>query len=189
MPDGNCSWKDPRFTYADALTGARLVMLPYLIYGLVASLPGMATATLAVMIGTDLVDGRIARALGQNREFGAMLDSTIDFIAIYSVFTALFAIGVLPWWKWLVIMVAAVMLVVTFGLSMAKTKAAPRLIAGKLVGQVQFVYLPFLIVRTFWVHAGWAQTVDDVVFGLLAAAIVISGGDQIRIIGRLLRSG
>ncbi|HEV8339179.1 MAG TPA: hypothetical protein VGR25_05935 [bacterium] len=28
------SWKDPRFTLADALTGARLIMLPYLIYAL-----------------------------------------------------------------------------------------------------------------------------------------------------------
>src|SRR3990170_1660035 len=108
-PGGGCvqgrqvTWRDFRLTLADALTGARLVMLPYLIYALARPLPDLAVGTLAVMIGTDLVDGRIARALGQSREFGGAFDSTVDFVVIYGIFTAFLAVGVLPWWKWAVI--------------------------------------------------------------------------------------
>ncbi|HEY6103981.1 MAG TPA: CDP-alcohol phosphatidyltransferase family protein [bacterium] len=89
------SWRNPTFAYADALTGARLIMLPYLIYALVVRIPGLALTTLAVMILTDLVDGRIARRLGQSRAFGAGFDSGIDFVIIYSLFTTFFAIGIL----------------------------------------------------------------------------------------------
>lgn len=46
MAERKFSWKDPRFTYADALTGARLVMLPYLIYALAAKNGGLAAVTL-----------------------------------------------------------------------------------------------------------------------------------------------
>jgi len=149
------SWKDLRFTLADALTGARLIMLPYLIYALVRPLPGMAVATLAVMIGTDLVDGRIARRLGQARDFGAAFDSTVDFVLIYTMFTTLFLIGTLSWWKWAVIFFPGVLMLVTNLLQILRAgdftlSPAP---AGKLVGQLQFLYLPLLLGRTFWLPA------------------------------------
>lgn len=190
MPEPGFSWRDPRFTYADALTGARLLMLPYLLYGLAVSLPGLAVATLLAMIGTDLVDGTIARRTGQRREFGAIFDSTVDFLVIYSVFTTLFIIGVLPWWKWLVIFAMGLLTAGTQILSvvLAKGLTFAPVRFGKLVGQLQFVYLPFLLVRAFWVKAGWAQTVDDVLFGLLAVAIVASTVDHAHILRRLLGS-
>jgi len=188
MPDSAFTWKDPQFTYADALTGARLVLLPYLLYGLIVRLPGMAIATLLVMIGTDLVDGTIARRTGQSRSFGAVLDSTVDFAVIYSVFTTLFAIGVLPWWKWLPILATGLLIAGTQILSVRRagslTFAPVRF--GKLVGQVQFVYLPLLLVRTFWIHTGWAQTLDNVLFGILAAAMAANAIDHAQLLSRFL---
>lgn len=182
------SWKDPRFTLADALTGARLIMLPYLIYALVRPLPGMAVVTLAVMIGTDLVDGRIARRLGQSREFGAAFDSTVDFLVIYTMFTTFFALGILPWWKWAVIFFPGLLIAWTQLLHVQRAgdvalAAAP---AGKVVGQLQFIYLPLLLARTFWLQASWAQTVDHVLFAVLAVAIVINTIDYGRTLRRLL---
>lgn len=178
------TWKDPQFTYADALTGARLIMLPYLLYGLIASLPGMAIATLLAMIGTDLVDGTIARKSGQRREFGGILDSTVDFVVIYSVFTALFAIGILHWWKWLPILATGLLIAGTQILSVRKAKGLTfaRVRFGKLVGQLQFMYLPVLLLRTFWLRDGWAQTLDNVLFGLLAAAMLANAVDHARIL-------
>jgi len=58
--------------------------------------------------------------------------------------------------------------------------------AGKIVGQIQFVYLPFLLLRRFWLGAGWALTVDHVLFVLLALAIVFNTIDYARILRRLL---
>ncbi len=182
------SWKDPRFTLADAFTGARLVMLPYLIYALVRPLPNMAVATLAVMIGTDLLDGRVARRLGQARDFGAVFDSTVDFVLIYTMFTTLFAIGALPWWKWGLNFFPGLLMAWTQLLHVQRVgdvvfAPAP---AGKVVGLLQFVYLPLLLARAFWLQADWALTVDHVLFAVLAVAIVVNTLDHARTLRRLL---
>src|SRR3990170_4390294 len=148
----------------------------------------LAVAPLAVMIGTALVDGRIARALGQSREFGGAFDSTVDFVVIYGIFTAFLAVGVLPWWKWAVIVLPALLMVWT---QYVQVRQAGDVVfaparAGKIVGQIQFVYLPFLLLRRFWLGAGWALTVDHVLFVLLALAIVFNTIDYARILRRLL---
>ena len=191
MSDGGFSWKDPRFTYADALTGARLLLLPYLLYALAASLPGLATATIAAMMGTDLVDGPIARRTAQVRPFGSVFDSTVDFVVIYSLFTTFFALGVLLWWKWLVIAIIGCVIAATQIATVRKGRvlALAPVRYGKLVGQLQFAYLPLLLARTFWVKAAWAVTADDMLFGLLAVAIVASLVDHAGIIRRLLGAG
>lgn len=189
MAKGTFSWKDPRFTYADALTGARLVMLPYLIYALAARHGGLAAVTLLAIIGTDLIDGTVARKTGQAREFGVALDSTVDFLIIYSVFTTFFAVGVLPWWKWLVIFISGVVMAVTEGLSVLRADDVKlgKALVGKKVGQVQVVYLFFLLGRMFWLKADWASTVDHGIFALLAVLIPVSIFDYGRRLVILLR--
>lgn len=189
MAGDRFSWRNPTFTYADALTGARLIMLPYLIYALVVRLAGLALTTLGVMIITDLIDGRIARRTGQSRTFGAAFDSGIDFLVIYGLFTTFFAIGILPWWKWIVIFAPAVLMAVTQILYLVRAPEVSFAVApaGKLVGQIQFAYLPFLLVRTYWLSAGWALTVDHVIFAALALATVVNTIDYSRLLAAVLR--
>ena len=189
MDDHKFSWRDPRFTYADALTGSRLIMLPFFLYGLATRQSGLAAATLAAMIGTDLIDGRIARRMGQARSFGAVLDSTIDFVVIYATFTALWLIGILSWWKWAVIFFPALLMAATQILHLARAPevAYPPVRVGKLVGQIQFVYLPLLVALALGWHAGWAPTVDRTLFAVLAAAILANTIDHIRILRSLLQ--
>lgn len=65
---------------------------------------------------------------------------------------------------------------VTEGLSMLKTKdvrLGPALV-GKKVGQVQFVYLLFLLGQMFWLKQGWAVIADHGIFALLAVLIPIN---------------
>ncbi len=178
----------PVFTYADALTEARLVMLPFLLYAVITGLPGQAIVTFLAMIATDLVDGRIARMTGQSSAFGGAFDSTVDFAVIYSMFTVFFAIGVIPWWKWIVIFVPGLLIAVTQILHAVQAKGvvfvATR--AAKVVGQIQYLYIPFLVARTFWWKAGRAQTADDVIFALLAAAITVNTIHQSQILIRVL---
>jgi len=190
MSQPRFTWRDPKFTYADALSGSRLVMLPYLIYGLAAQLPGLAVTTIAAMIVTDLIDGRVARRLGQARPSGAAFDSTIDFIVIYALFTAFFAIGMMPWWKWLVIFAPAVLMSATQILYLARAPEVEFALtpAGKRVGQIQYAYLPFLLARTFWWREGWAMWLDHVIFALLAVAIIFSTIDTLKTLRGLLKN-
>jgi len=184
------SWRDPNFSYADALTGSRLIVLPYLIYGLVARLPGLAVTTIVAMIVTDLIDGRVARHFGHARPSGAAFDSTIDFIVIYALFTAFFAIGMMPWWKWLVIFAPAVLMSATQILYLARAPEVEFALtpAGKRVGQIQYAYLPFLLARTFWWREGWAMSLDHVIFALLAVAIIFSTIDTLKTLRGLLKN-
>lgn len=183
------SWRNPMFTYADVLTGARLIMLPYLVYALAAGLAGLAAVTLAAMILTDLIDGRIARRLGQARMFGAALDSGIDFVIIYTLFTTFFAIGTLPWWKWVVICTPAVLMAVTQLLYLVRAPEVSFAVApaGKLVGAIQFGYLPFLLWRTFWSGKGWDLTADHIIFAALVIPTVVNTVDYARLLRALLR--
>lgn len=189
MDDRKFSWRDPRFTYADALTGSRLIMLPYFLYGLATRQSGLAAVTLAVIIGTDLIDGRIARRMGQSRPAGAVLDSTIDFVVIYSTFTALWLIGVIPWWKWAVIFFPGLLMAATQVLHLVRAPevAYPVARAGKLVGQIQFVYLPLLVALALGWRAHWASAADRVVFAVLAAAIFANTLDHVKMLRHLLR--
>ncbi len=189
MAERKFSWKDPRFTYADALTGARLVMLPYLIYALAVKNGGLAAVTLLAIIGTDLIDGTVARKTGQAREFGMTLDSTIDFLIIYSVFTTFFAVGILPWWKWIVIFICGAVMGVTEGLSVLRADDVKlgKALVGKKVGQVQVIYLFFLLGRMFWLKADWALKVDHGIFALLAILIPVNVFDYGRRLVFLLR--
>ncbi len=178
----------PVFTYADALTIARFVMLPFLLYAIIVGLAGLAVATFLVMIATDLADGRVARRTGQSTAFGGFFDSTVDFAVIYSMFTAFFAIGVIPWWKWAVIFFPGLLIAVTQILHAVKAHAvvASATHAAKVVGQIQYLYIPFLIARAFWLKAGWAQPADDVIFALLAAAIVVNTIHQTQLLIHVL---
>ena len=189
-PERPFTWRDPQFTYADILTGMRIFLLPYVIYGLVAPLPRLTTTTLLVMIGTDLVDGRLARKLGQVRSFGAMLDSTIDWIVIHSLFTVFFLIGTLAWWKFLPIIAVGILIGGTQVLSVVKTQALiyQRVVVGKFVGQIEFLYLPLLLARTFWLKADSWQIVDHVWFALLVVALVGTVIDHVGILRRLVRT-
>ncbi len=163
-------------------------MLPFLLYAIIAGLAGLAVATFLAMIATDLVDGRVARMTGQSSAFGGFFDSTVDFAVIYSMFTVFFAIGLIPWWKWIVIFVPGLLIAVTQILHAVKAHAvvSSATWAAKVVGQIQYLYIPFLIARTFCLKAGWTQTADDVLFALLTAAIVVNTIHQTQILIRVL---
>ncbi len=183
------SWRNPTFTYADALTGARLIMLPYLVYALAVRLAGLAVVTLGVMIGTDLIDGRIARRFGQSRAFSAAFDSGIDFVVIYGLFTTFFAIGVLPWWKWAAIFAPAVLMALTqiFYLLKAPEVTFAGAPAGNLVGALQFAYLPLLLLRTFWLSGDPWLTIDHALFAVLMLPTAVNAWDYARMLAEILR--
>jgi len=161
--------------------------LPPALRHLAARLSALAVVTLAVMVASDLVDGRIARRLGQSRAFGAAFDSGIDFLVIYGLFTAYFALGILLWWKWAVIVAPAVLMAVTQILYLLRAPEVAFAVApaGKMVGQIQFVYLPFLLARVFWLRSPWVETADHVLFALLAGLTAVNTLDYARMLRRL----
>lgn len=82
-----------RWNAANLLTGFRLVAAPILLGFAWFNWPIAFLVLLAISFLTDVLDGYVARRLGQASSFGAHLDSWSDGV-IYST------IAISAWWLW-----------------------------------------------------------------------------------------
>ena len=163
-------------TVANALTVARLVLLPVVIGGITLNHGYVAVGAMAAVIVTDLLDGRIARRMGQASAFGQTLDSTVDFVMIYSLFIAFYAAGRLATYQFAIIYVAMLTTFMLHLWSLANSEVAGvvRTRSGKVTGALQYTYLIFLVAREVLPRRPAVALADMVLFALLAAAIAVS---------------
>jgi cardiolipin synthase (CMP-forming) len=170
-------------TAANALTASRLVLLPVVIAGLVEGYGRgwLAPIAMGLIVLTDLLDGRVARHMHQQSRFGGALDSTIDFILIYSLFITFYAIGLLATYQFAVLFVA---MLTTFLLQMVAmgsgtSEGILRTRTGKITGALQYGYILFLV--TFEVLPAWEgwDIINLAWFTLLAIFICLSSSGAI----------
>jgi phosphatidylglycerophosphate synthase len=163
-------------TAANALTFSRLLLLPVIVVGIAIG-PGWLAATgMLVVLLTDLADGRLARRLGQSSAFGKTLDSTIDFVLIYSLFIAFYAAGRLATYEF-AILYAAMLTILSVQLSATATGADPAsapMPFGKLTGALQYAFLVFLAAAEVLPETGALARVHAGFFLVLAAAIALN---------------
>jgi phosphatidylglycerophosphate synthase len=165
-------------TVGNALTVSRLILLPVIIVGIGVHVGYLVVAAMAAVVITDLLDGRISRRLGQASEFGRNLDSTIDFVLIYSLFIAFFAAGRLAIYQFAIIYLAMVMnLLLQLGtMGSDQSQGVLRTRSGKLTGALEYGYILFLVVREVLPRTDTVATINLVFFIVLAAAIAINTG-------------
>jgi len=178
-------------TPANLLTFSRLIFLPVVIYGLVSHQPWVCVGGMFAAWVTDLLDGRIARLMGQGgSSFGKALDSTIDFALIYCLFIAFYASGRLEIWQFGFLYLAMVMiLTLQFflqGTGREGEVATSRL--GKPTGALQYLYLLFLVVMEIPAvgELPVIHTIDLVYFTVMALVI---GANTIEILMMLAKMG
>jgi phosphatidylglycerophosphate synthase len=80
-------------TLPNAVSAFRLVMVPVLIHLTVTGRPAVFLAVLGACLVSDVLDGWLARRLGQASALGAALDTWGDF-AVYVT------VPVCGWWLW-----------------------------------------------------------------------------------------
>jgi len=168
-------------TVGNALTVARLILLPVIIVGIVLGLGYLAVAGMAAVVLTDLLDGRISRRMGQASAFGGTLDSTIDFVLIYSLFIAFYAAGRLATYQFAIIYVAMLtnLMLQLFAMGTGQGEGVVRISLGKLTGALQYGYLLFLVVREVLPKTHPVATVNIVLFVVLAVGIVLSSIESV----------
>ena len=87
-----------RMTVANILTLSRLVIAPLFVVAFVMGFKVWALVLFCIAGFTDLIDGAVARMLGQVSRSGAFLDPVADKLLMESCFLALALVGILPWW-------------------------------------------------------------------------------------------
>jgi CDP-diacylglycerol--glycerol-3-phosphate 3-phosphatidyltransferase len=95
---------------ATIVTLSRVAIAPVFAYVFITGFTGARTAvwiwtcvSLAFLIElTDILDGRIARALNQVTDFGKVCDPVADSLSRQTVFISFMVVGIIPWWLYLV---------------------------------------------------------------------------------------
>ena len=185
----------------NALTALRVACVPVLVGLLVLSVRSdvpanwiLRIAAMLVFVGasiTDLLDGRIARARGLETDFGRIADPIADKALIGAALIFLSAVGEVPWWITMVIMIREVGITV-LRLVMVRRRVIPAGSWGKTKTVVQVVALSMLIVAPL--PADWG--LDGAIVGLwwalcviaLLVALVLTVGTGVQILVQVARS-
>ena len=101
---------DRVLTVPNALSLARLLLVPVFAYLIVTRADGWALLVLAVSGVTDFLDGYLARAWGQESRLGALLDPAADRLYIFSTLLGLAYRDLIPWWLVAVVVLRDVVL-------------------------------------------------------------------------------
>lgn len=106
---------DRVFTIPNALTVLRFMGVPLFIWLVLAQQEyGIAVVVLAVMAGTDWIDGYVARRFDQASKLGRVMDPLADRLALIAVAVTLVIAGVVHWLYLAALLVPdAVLLVLT----------------------------------------------------------------------------
>ena len=90
---------DAVFTIPNVLTVVRFLGVPLFIWLVLGPREyGYGALVLAVMAGTDWVDGYIARRFNQMSRLGRIMDPIADRLALLAVAVTLVIAGVVEWW-------------------------------------------------------------------------------------------
>ncbi len=86
-------------TVPNVITVVRFLGVPLFVWLVLAQHQyGWAVLVLALMAGTDWIDGYVARRFNQASELGRVLDPLADRVALVTVAVTLVLAGVAPWW-------------------------------------------------------------------------------------------
>ncbi len=173
---------------ANALTMARLVLVPVFVACLFAGGTGWRLAALVafcVASATDLLDGQLARSRGLVTDFGKIADPVADKALTGAALISLSALGELPWWVTGVIMFRELgVTALRFWVIRRGVIAASR--GGKLKTLLQVIAICLYVLPGTLSPPGIARGL------VMAAAVVVTlvtGVDYVLQAIRLRRSG
>lgn len=166
-PPVSARWR----TRANALTALRLLAAPLLALAIYRGHAGVAHLLFWMAVGTDLLDGRVARRYGEATPLGGLLDHATDATLVSAGLLAVAWSGEIP--IWLPPLVVAAFLQYTFDSRALAGRPLRASQLGRWNGVAYFVLLGIPVVRDglglgwppgSWTLAlGWALVVTTLV--------------------------
>ena len=132
-------------TWANGLTASRLVAAPLLALAILREAHGVALVVFVAAVLTDLIDGQVARRLGEASSLGGVFDHATDAVFVTAGIGALGCTGeapqVLPW------LIAAAFLQYLVDSRAAAGRSLRSSVVGRWNGVAYFVLLGIPVVR------------------------------------------
>ena len=176
VPGPVSSWNLP-----NALTVLRIVLVPFFGWLLLAGGgedPGQrwwALVVFLVAIGTDWVDGHLARKHGLVTAFGKLMDPIADKALVGTALVGLSLLSLLSWWVTVVILVREVGITL-MRFVVIRRGVIPASKGGKLKTVLQAVGIAMLVAPV----AGWFHELGVWVMYAAAVVTLVTGVDYVR---------
>ena len=173
---------------ANALTVARLLMVPFFVASLLAGGNTWRLVSLAIFVvasATDLLDGKLARSRGLVTDFGKLADPLADKALTGAALITLSALGELGWWVTALILIRELgVTALRFWVIKAGVIAASS--GGKLKTVLQIVAICLYLLPASLSPPGYVM---DVAMGLAVVVTLVTGADYVVRAVRLHRAG
>lgn len=169
-------------TAPNAITLARLVLMPVCAWLLATEHYSAGLVLTAVVGATDWVDGWLARRLGQVSRLGQLLDPFADRLLIASVVIALLVRSVLPWQAAALLLGRDLVLLAGWPLLRRRGVEPPEVVwVGKAATFALLCALPLLVWgETGFVVASLAHDLGILVLWLGVALYYVAGAVYVR---------
>jgi cardiolipin synthase len=176
----------PVFTPANQLTLMRMLLIPAFVILLIYGYRGWALVTFMAAGLTDLLDGLIARAMGEKTTLGAWLDPMADKLLLVTMFVMLTLPDVgapnrLPVWFTVLVISRDVAIVAT--VAVVNLAIGPRTFRPSIYGKIATaLYVVTGVASLYFNYLGQASTlVSTLIWACLAITFVSAGDYAIRV--------
>ncbi|MFT6534516.1 MAG: CDP-diacylglycerol--glycerol-3-phosphate 3-phosphatidyltransferase [Alpinimonas sp.] len=174
------NWSAPNI-----ITVVRIFFAPVFIWMLLSGsgdvnepLRWWAAVLFVVGMGTDGLDGWIARRFNLITDLGKILDPIADKILIGGALIALSILGELPWWVTGLILLREVGITV-YRLVVINDRVIPASRGGKIKTITQFLAITLALMPLASLWGDWMNTVDIIVMGAALVITVLTGLDYL----------
>lgn len=177
---------------ANVLTVARIVLVPFFAWALLAdgghTVGGrlLATGIFVLAAATDRLDGWLARRSGNITDLGKLLDPIADKLLVGTALVLLSALGDLPWWVTLVILVRELG-ITAMRFFLLRYVVLPASRGGKLKTVLQSVAIGLYLLPLDQLPAV-VEVVAAVAMGAAVVVTVVTGLDYVRTALRIRRA-
>lgn len=177
---------------ANALTVVRILLVPFFAWALLAdgghTVTGrlVATGIFVLAAVTDRLDGWLARRSGQITDLGKLLDPIADKLLVGSALVLLSALGDLPWWVTVVILVRELG-ITAMRFFLLRYVVLPASRGGKLKTVLQSVAIGLYLLPLDELPDA-VGVVAAVVMGAALLVTVVTGLDYVRTAVRIRRA-
>jgi len=177
---------------ANVLTVARIVLVPFFAWALLLdgghTVRGrlLATAIFVLAAATDRLDGWLARRSGKITDLGKLLDPIADKLLVGSALVLLSALGDLPWWVTVVILVRELG-ITAMRFFLLRYVVLPASRGGKLKTVLQSVAIGLYLLPLDELPA-FVEVVAAIAMGLAVLVTVVTGLDYVRTAIRIRRA-